>query len=197
MATLVLSAAGQALGGAFGGALGAVLGQAAGAVAGTLIDQSLFGGGSGRTVEGRRLADLDVQSSTEGASIPFVYGRVRLSGQVIWATRFEEVVSEERQGGKGGGGQKTTVRSYRYFGNFAVALCQGPIHHIGRVWADGKLLDLGQVTMRVYHGTADQLPDPLIAAKQGETPAYRNVAYAVFERLALEILRRPAAAALL
>ena len=42
------------------------------------------------------------QTSREGAAIPRVYGRVRIAGQVIWATRFEEVVSESRDGGKGG-----------------------------------------------------------------------------------------------
>ncbi|MBA5776373.1 glycoside hydrolase/phage tail family protein [Stappia sp. F7233] len=186
MATLVLTAAGQAIGAAIGGPIGAAIGQTVGAIAGSYVDQALFGGGSGRTVEGGRLADLNVQSSTEGTAIPLAYGRVRLSGQVIWATRFEEEVTEERQGGKGGGRKSATVRTYRYFANFAVALCQGPIHHVGRVWADGKPLDLATVTMRVHRGEADQLPDPLIAARQGETPAYRGIAYVVFERLPLE-----------
>ena len=42
--------------------------------------------------------------------------------------------------------------------------------------------------MRVYRGTEDQLPDPLMEAKQGEgnAPAYRGLAYVVFERLPLE-----------
>jgi hypothetical protein len=30
-------------------------------------------------------------ASTEGAAIPRIYGRARLSGQVIWATNLEEV----------------------------------------------------------------------------------------------------------
>ncbi len=42
--------------------------------------------------------------------------------------------------------------------------------------------------MRLYRGTGDQLPDPLIEAKQGtgNAPAYRGLAYVVFERLPLE-----------
>ncbi|GGE94735.1 glycoside hydrolase/phage tail family protein [Stappia taiwanensis] len=183
MATLILAAAGKALGGALLGGFGALLGQAAGAVAGYAFDQALFGGS--RTIEGRRLDDLSVQSSTEGAPLPMVYGRARLAGQIIWATRFEEVVQEESSGGKGGG-PSATVRSYRYFANFAVALCAGPVARIGAVWADGKPLDLTGITCRFYHGDADQLPDPLIAARQGDTPAYRNTAYVVFERLPLE-----------
>ncbi|WP_186415356.1 MULTISPECIES: glycoside hydrolase/phage tail family protein [unclassified Pannonibacter] len=185
MATLILAAAGQALGNMAGiGAIGGILGRAAGAVAGSLIDNSLFG--SSRTVESGRLADLSVQSSVEGASLPLIYGRVRLAGQVIWATRFEEEVSEETSGGKAGGGSRTTVRSYSYYGNLAVALCEGPVVRIGRVWADGKLLDLSGINHRIYTGTRTQGPDPLITAVQGVAPAYRGTAYVVFERLPLE-----------
>lgn len=192
MATLVLAAAGQAAGAALGlGGFGSVLGKAVGAVGGALIDQSLLGGGGrDRTLEGSRLADLSVQSSNEGASLPRVYGRVRLAGQLIWATEFEEVVTTETQtqGGRGGGGRSSTVTvtTYSYFANFAVALCDGEIARLGRVWADGKLLDTRQITMRVYRGTPDQIVDPLIAAIQQTSPGYRGTAYVVFERLPLE-----------
>ncbi|NVK33683.1 MAG: glycoside hydrolase TIM-barrel-like domain-containing protein [Rhodobacteraceae bacterium] len=190
MATLVLTTAGQALGAALGksagyAALGGVLGKAAGAIAGSVIDQSLFG--TSRTIETGRLSDVTVQSSQEGGSLPKVYGRVRLAGQVIWATSFEEEVSEEKQGGKGGGGgSSTTVRSYSYYGNFAVALCEGPITRFGRIWADGKLLDRSSLTIRFYKGDTSQLADPLIAGLQGDAPAYRGTAYVVFEHLPLE-----------
>ena len=186
MATLLLSAAGAAVGSLFG-PVGAILGRAAGAFAGYALDQSLFG--EKRTVEGARLSDLEVQTSREGAAIPRVYGRVRIAGQIIWATRFEEVVSETRdEGGKGGGSAGTTIRSYSYFANFAVGLCEGPIAAIGRVWADGKPFDLAGVTYRLRRGTAGQAPDSLIEAKQGEgaAPGYRGTAYVVFERLPLE-----------
>jgi hypothetical protein len=183
MATLILAAAGKALGAAALGGFGAIFGHAAGALAGSLVDQRLFG--ASRTVEGRRLDDLSVQSSTEGASLPRVYGRVRIAGQIIWATRFEEEVREESAGGKGGGGGGTRVRSYAYFASFAVALAEGPVARIGAVWADGKPMDLDGVTWRVHLGTSDQLPDPLVTARQGEAPAYRGTAYVVFERLPL------------
>src|SRR3954452_5841823 len=89
MAALVLSVAGAAVGGAVFGPAGAIAGRLVGAIGGHLIDRALFGGG-GRSVEGPRLADLDVMASTEGAPIPRVYGRARLAGQVIWATKIED-----------------------------------------------------------------------------------------------------------
>ena len=192
MAALLLSGLGAAAGGSlFGGAAGAMVGRLIGAVAGNIIDRALIGKRE-RHVEGPRLADLDVMASTEGAPMPRVYGRVRIAGEVIWATKFEEVVStreDEEGGGKGfGGGVTTTTTTYSYFANFAVGLCEGPIGHIARVWADGKPLDLASVNMRVYDGSQTQTADPLIVAKEGaaQAPAYRGLAYVVFERLALE-----------
>ncbi len=185
MAALVLSIAGGAAGGAVFGSVGAIAGQLAGAVGGHLIDQALFGN-KPRHVEGPRLSDLDVMSSTEGAPIARVYGRARLSGQVIWATELEEVVSTRKEGGKGFGGPSVTSTTYSYFGNFAVGLCEGPIGRVGRIWADGKLLDTSNITMRIHTGGEDQAADPLIVAKEGEAPAYRGLAYVVFERLPLE-----------
>ncbi|WP_458756624.1 baseplate multidomain protein megatron [Afipia sp. TerB] len=204
MAALVLSVAGGAAGAAFGPA-GALAGRIGGALLGNMLDRSLFSSTQTRTrsVEGPRLADLDVMASTEGAPIARVYGRARLSGQVIWATRLLEVVTTrtETSGGEGGGGGKgfggggggtttvttTTTTTYSYFANFAVGLCEGEIGHVGRIWADGKPLDISGLTIRVHRGGEDQLPDDLIVAKEGadNAPAYRGLAYVVFERLPL------------
>ena len=132
-------------------------------------------------------------ASTEGAPIPRVYGRARLAGQVIWATKLEEVVSvnsdTQSAGGKGGGPTvATTETTYSYFANFAVGICAGLIGRIARIWADGSPLDLTGLTVRVYNGDETQTPDPLIVARDGagNAPAYRGTAYVVFERLALE-----------
>jgi len=188
MAALVLSIAGGAAGAVFGPA-GAIAGRIAGALAGNFIDRALLT--PDRSVEGPRLADLDVMASTEGAPIPRVYGRARLSGQVIWATRLEEVVStrtESASGGKGGvGGGSVTTTTYSYYANFAVALCEGEIGHVGRIWADGKPLDTSTLNIRIHRGSDDQPADDLIVAKEGadNAPAYRGLAYAVFERLPL------------
>ena len=137
-------------------------------------------------VEGPRQADLQIQTSTEGASIPRVYGRMRLSGQLIWAARFNETsVTRSSGGGKGGG---PTVTDYSYSVSLAVGLSEGEIGGIGRVWADGTLLSLQDVTWRVHKGSADQMPDPVIEAIEGSgaAPAYRGLAYVVFEDLPLE-----------
>ena len=113
MAELILSTIGQAVGARIAPAafraIGAALGRAGGAAIGRGIDDRVFG--DTRRIEGARLADLHVQGSTEGASIPAVYGRVRLAGQVIWAARFKEHAETTHVGGGKGGGPCATSTS--------------------------------------------------------------------------------------
>jgi hypothetical protein len=166
--------------GGIGAAVGGGVGQAIGAALGGMVDRGLVASLSPARQRGPRLDSLKVQSSADGAPMACVFGRARVTGQVIWAARFLERRTT-RSGGKGG---PRTV-DYDYSLSFAVALCEGAIDGVGRVWADGRPMDLSGVTMRVHRGTAEQMPDPLIAAVEGAAPAYRGTAYVVFEDLAL------------
>src|SRR6056297_3143533 len=186
MATLVLGAAGAAIGGSIGGAILGVSAATIGAVVDSWIVSSLA---PTQRIEGPRLDSLRITSSTEGAVIPRVYGRMRMGGNVIWATDFREETKTTTQGGGkgGGGGGKVKTTEYLYYASFAVALCEGPITGIGRIWADGKLLDTAGITWRWYPGDEAQAADPFIAAKMdaSNTQAYRGTAYVVFEDLPL------------
>jgi hypothetical protein len=189
MAELVLSTLGRAAGASLPGvwgAIGATLGRIGGAYLGRSLDQALFG--SNRTIEGARLSDLHLQTSIEGASMPVVFGRVRIAGQVIWAACFKEhaSVQETSSGGKGGA-PATKVKNFTYSLSFAVGLCEGEIARVGRVWANGESFDLSKAAWRLYKGGEDQAPDPLIEAIEGvdNAPAYRGLAYIVFEDLPL------------
>ena len=190
MAQVVLSAVGQSVGGPVGRVIGATLGRA--------IDNRVVGSlGPARQV-GPRLETLKVQGTAEGAPMACVFGRARVTGQVIWAARFLE---GKNKGRTGKGGPKTT--DYVYSLSFAVALCEGGIDGVGRVWADGRLMDMTGVVMRVHRGGEDQTADPLIEAVEEDAPAYRGTAYVVFEdlplgpfgdrvpQLSFEVFRRP------
>ncbi len=199
MATLALAAVGAAAGGALlpggvsllGATLsGAAIGSQIGALAGSYVDNALLGGGS-KVVEGPRLQKVHLTASTEGAAVPRIYGRARVGGQVIWADEIIErkVTSSAGGGGKGlgskaGGAQRV---EYQYFASFAVAICEGEITGMGRVWADGRELDLTRTVTRLYTGSEDQAADALISAKLGAdaAPAFRGTAYIVFQELAL------------
>lgn len=115
--------------------------------------------------------------------MPAVYGRMRVGGQLIWASRFREK-RRERSIGKGG----PKVADYSYSVSIAVAIAEGPISRLDRVWANGEDLALSDYNWRLYRGGETQSPDPLIEAVEGsgEAPAYRGTAYIVFEDLPLD-----------
>ncbi len=178
MATVVLSIAGSIIGGPVGASIGAAIGQQ--------IDQRVLFKPKGR--DGPRLGDLSVQTSNYGARIPAVFGRARLSGTVIWATDLIENRKKQSTGKN-----QPKVTTYSYSANFAVALSCRNVSRIGRIWADGKLLrgaagDFKTPTQfRFYSGAENQPLDPLIASAEGagQAPAYRGLAYAVFEDMQL------------
>ena len=95
MASIILAAAGTAIGGSIGGAVlgvsAATIGGAVGSLAGAAIDSWLVASmAPTQTIAGQRLDTLQITSSTEGAVIPRVYGRMRVGGNIIWATDFRE-----------------------------------------------------------------------------------------------------------
>jgi len=188
MATLLLSAAGMAVGGSIGGSvLGlstAVAGRFIGATLGQLIDQRLMGSGS-EVVETGQVDRFRLTGASEGSAIGRIYGRMRVGGQVIWASPFRETVTTT--GGSGKGTPEPKTRTYSYTISLAIALCEGPITRVGRIWADGIEISPEDLNMKVYLGTSTQSADPTIAAHKGvnNTPAYRGTAYVVMENLAL------------
>jgi len=192
MASILLASAGSAIGASIGGGIlgvsSAVIGGVIGSMAGSLVDSWIVSSlAPGQRIEGARLENLAVTTSTEGAVIPRIWGRMCMGGNIIWATDFTEHVSTSTSGGGKGGRPKVTTTTYSYTASFAVALCEGPISGIGRVWADGKPLDLSGVTWRLYKGDETQMPDPFIEARMGtgNAPAYRGTAYVMFEDLDL------------
>ncbi|MEQ6204276.1 glycoside hydrolase TIM-barrel-like domain-containing protein [Sulfitobacter sp. HNIBRBA2951] len=189
MATILFSAAGAAVGGSIGGTLAGLssvaVGRAVGATLGRVVDQKILGSGA-QAVETGKVDRFRLTGAGEGDPVSQIYGRMRVGGQVIWASDFAEI-STTNGGGKGGSVQPKTTE-YSYTVNMAIALCEGEIIRVGRVWADGEEVAPDDLNMTVYSGHADQQPDPLMEAIEGtgKVPAYRGTAYVVMEALALQ-----------
>lgn len=189
MASLVLSAVGSTIGSSTGLPFASTIISQLGSGIGKGLDNAIFPSSkSSKHYEGARLADLAVQTSTYGKSIPIIYGTMRIGGNIIWSMPIKETAtttsSSSAGGGKGGGGKVTqSATSYSYSVTLAIGICEGAVDEIMRVWADAKLLDLSQYTLRMYKGDEEQLPDSFIQAIEGtsNTPAYRGLAYVVLE----------------
>lgn len=204
-----MSSAGQAAGGVIGAVIGFFAGGPTGALYGAQLGMGIGGyidPPKGPKIQGPRLSDLAVQTSTYGAFIPRIYGTVAQTGNVFWLenNQLKEVAKTESQGGSKGGGGGAEVTSYTYYATFAVGLCDTngvPIAGIRRIWIGSKLFydagsaDIGTLAasneasplFKLYTGTETQLPDPRMQATLGvaNTPAYRGLAYLVFYDLPL------------
>ena len=191
-----MSSVGQAVGGIVGAVvgfftpLGPVYGAQIGMMVGGVLDPP-------RT-EGPRLEDLTTQTSVYGAFIPRLYGTTAVTGNVLWIQGDKLIEHSVESDGKGG----PVVTNYEYFATFAVGLCEGPIDGVRRIWIGGQLWydagsdDLSTIiasnenagTFTLYPGTDTQEADPLIQADRGaaNVPAYRGIAYLVFNELPLK-----------
>ena len=191
-----MSSVGQAVGGIVGGVVGffTPLGPVYGAQIGMMIGGVL----DPPRTEGPRLEDLTAQTSVYGAFIPRLYGTTAVTGNVIWIQGDRLIEHSVESDGKGG----PVVTNFEYFATFAVGLCEGPIDGVRRIWIGGQLWydagsdDLSTIiasnevaaTFTLYTGTDTQLADPLIQADRGaaNVPAYRGLAYVVFDELPLK-----------
>jgi hypothetical protein len=161
-------------------------------------------------IAGPRLESLDVTVADYGTAIPRFWGKRRFDAvPIIWAERLrEEKNTSKTKGGK--------YDEYRYYGTFAVLICDHEIEAISRIWMDKHLVYDATSTgplaayfgivngeqapvkiqrgrnMRIYLGTETQEPDPRMEAwcedRYGadSCPAYRGSAYVVFQDLPLE-----------
>lgn len=67
-----------------------------------------------------------------------------------------------------------------------MAICQGEIREITKVWNGNEIIDISHYKFRLYKGSPGQMPDPYMQVKlNGQAPAFRDLAYIVFEDLPL------------
>lgn len=139
--------------------------------------------GAARKIEGPRLDDLNVSLADYGTPIPRIWGTRRIQPQTIWA----EKLREKKKKSKTKGGKYT---EYKYYGTWAVLLCDHEIDAVTRIWMDKRLVyqrtSAGPISpavalvlaniqgqsiklsaggnMRIYLGTETQTQDPRIEA---------------------------------
>lgn len=163
----ILNLGGKYLGSTIGGPLGANIGGNIGTIVGGFIDKSIFGRKD--KAKNEQLPQVRVTTAAQGIPIPRVFGTTRVQTNVIWI------------GGKTNSTGSYDGQTYRIvLLTFAVALCEGPIQGIRRMWCNGQVVDTSVLSMAVYYGTDDQTVDPTIALYEDDNPAYRGMAYIVF-----------------
>lgn len=187
MSSVILSSVGGAIGGAAGGPMGSAIGQGIGAGIGSELDNDLFFKKRYTPKIGTKLTEVTMQTAIYGKMIPIVYGKAKLAGNIIWASRIKEERQDHHQRRSKFGGKALVAIEYNYSVSLAIAIAEGEINEILRVWADDQLIDPRKSVYRFYNGNEEQMPDPLIEAIEGygKTPGFRGLSYIVIENLKL------------
>ena len=151
-----------------------------------------------------KLENVSTRKTGAGWSLGKVYGRVQIQGcPIFWApVRREDVVTTtetSRSGGnKFGGGQTTTnsTQTYKYYGTFAFAICDGAaeisvrqVKFNDKIWfnrdgqLDGTIADNDyklENYLKIYTGASNQNIDPTIQSFEGNQNGDRNFRHLVY-----------------
>jgi hypothetical protein len=136
-----------------------------------------------------KIEDTGVPDAEYGRSLSYPFGRVRKEGlTMMWGIPLKEVVTSERQGGKGGGGGQTT-EVYTYFLTAAYPIAR-KIGSVRRVWMNSVLVYNSETNdekslkfiehTTIYTGN-QTTPSSVIQSKESNpVPAFTGMSFLVF-----------------
>ena len=187
MSSVILPQVGTFIGGSLAGPIGSAIGQGLGSAIGGELDHQLFSNNKKKANLGPRLSEVTLQTAAYGRMIPIVYGTVKIAGNIIWSTEIKQHRHDHYQRRGKFGGKSLVLSEFDYTVSLAIAICEGEVNEILRVWADDRLIDPRNSSYRFYPGSDTQMTDHLIEAHQGigRTTAFRGLAYIVIENLSL------------
>jgi Putative phage tail protein len=89
------------------------------------------------TKQAEPLAHIQLQTSSYGNPLPIVYGTQRVTAALIWYDEFNKERHDKSENvGKGGSINST---EYTYSACIMLALCEGPVAALHRVWRDKEV----------------------------------------------------------
>lgn len=140
----------------------------------------LFHRGKNTTSRADMIADFQINTASYGEVVPEILGTTRVSGNII---DYEDFTAHEHKTttrtGKGGGSKHTDI-SYTYTVAAAIALCEGPIAGIGKVWKDKEVYQYPNesIQLTLFNGEIAQAPWPYMTSKHPDKALpYSGLAY--------------------
>ena len=140
----------------------------------------LFHRGKNTTSRADMIADFQINTASYGEVVPEILGTTRVSGNII---DYEDFTAHEHKTttrtGKGGGSKHTDI-SYTYTVAAAIALCEGPIAGIGKVWKDKEVYQYPNesIQLTLFNGAVAQAPWPYMSSKHPDKALpYSGLAY--------------------
>lgn len=136
--------------------------------------------GKSTTSRADMIADFQINTASYGEVVPEILGTTRVSGNII---DYDDFTAHEHKSttkaGKGGGAKHTNI-TYTYSVAAAIALCEGPIAGIGKVWRDKEVYEYPneKIELTLFNGEIAQSPWPYMLSKHPEKALpYSGLAY--------------------
>lgn len=136
--------------------------------------------GKSTTSRADMIADFQINTASYGEVVPEILGTTRVSGNII---DYDDFTPHEHRSttkaGKGGGAKHTNI-TYTYSVAAAIALCEGPIAGIGKVWRDKEVYQYPneKIELTLFNGDIAQAPWPYMLSKHPEKALpYSGLAY--------------------
>lgn len=137
-------------------------------------------GGHNTTIRENKISSFTVSTAEYGSTVPEILGTTRISPNVIYYDDFTAHEHRQSQKSGKGGGSRTTTITYTYTVAVILALCEGQISGIGKMWKDKSLYQYpnGDIGLTLFDGKEDQKPWAYTAGKHPDKAlAYSGLAY--------------------
>lgn len=130
------------------------------------------------TIKGTRITDFAKTSADVGSTIPFLYGRAPVTGNVGFAALPPKETRNVKKQGKGGVKQE----SFTYSTSYCILFCRGPINGWWWIKRNGKVvytqdpeapIDDAEYAakwaarVQMFNGTMSQMPSSIIESYKG------------------------------
>lgn len=136
--------------------------------------------GHNTTVRENKISNFTVATAEYGSTVPEILGTTRIAPNIIYYDDFTAHEHRESQKtGKGGGGRMTTI-TYTYTVAVILAICEGAIKGIGKMWKDKNVYQYpnGDLGLTLFKGTQDQQPWSYVVGKHpNKAMPYSGLAY--------------------
>lgn len=139
-----------------------------------------MGGHHNTIIRENKISSFTVSTAEYGSTVPEILGTTRISPNVIYHDDFTAHEHRSSQKSGKGGGSRTTTITYTYTVAVILALCEGQISGIGKMWKDKSLYQYpnGDIGLTLFDGKEDQKPWAYTAGKHPDKAlAYSGLAY--------------------
>jgi hypothetical protein len=139
---------------------------------------SLIGGAKGVSNTAPVISSIQLQTSSFGRAVPWIFGRMRVAPNLVQYEDFTSIPHTTTQKtGKGGGGGSSNT-DYTYSVAAVMALASGTIASIGTVWRDKEVTTLAAAKLDFYSGAPNQTAYPYLISKHPDRAlSYRGLSY--------------------